>query len=138
MNLVHTNEAVALVALTAAPYLAKVAFIPGRILVPLILVIVFVGTFANDELFLDIVTLIIFGAIGVVLREFGYNRPAFVLGYILGVLFEKYLFISLMAMGNLFFLRPGCLALIVVMVALVGYRPISNTLRRVLKRGVQA
>ena len=128
----------ALTALTAAPYLAKLAFVPGRVLVPLVLVIVFVGTFANDEIFLDLITLTIFGVIGVAMRAFGYNRPAFVLGYILGVLFEKYLFISLMAFGDLFFLRPGSLALIVIMVALTGFRPINNTLRRLFKRGVRA
>jgi len=127
----------ALVAVTAAPYLARVAYTPARLLVPLVLVIVFLGAFAEGQILFDLITLVIFGAIGLAMQEFGYSRPCFVLGFILGVLFEKYLFIALMAKGNLFFLRPGCIIIIAIIIAFIGYRPIKNTLWRLLKRGAK-
>jgi TctA family transporter len=127
----------ALIALTAAPYLARVAYVPARLLVPLVLVVVFVGGFTSHRMFADLITIVIFGAIGLAMRKFGYNQPAFVLGFILGVLFEKYFFIALMAQGNLFFLRPIPLVIIAIILALFSFRPIKNRLQSLVKRGVQ-
>ncbi len=126
----------AVICLTAAPYLAKVAYIPGRILVPLVLAIVFIGAFAYHQLFPDLIVLAVFGALGIFMQRFGYNRAALMLGYILGNLFEKYLFISLQAFGDLFFLRPGSLGLIVVIILFLSFDPLRGWwLRRRSRRG---
>ena len=125
----------ALTAIMLGPYMAKVAYIPARILVPIILVLVFVGSFANRELLPDLIVLLIFGGIGIAMVEFGYNRAAFVLGFILGDMFEKYLIIAIGAWGYLFFTRPACLALIAIIIALMAFQPLRGGFNRLVRRG---
>ncbi len=125
----------AVICFTLAPHLARVAYVPGRILVPLVLVIVFLGTFVAKGLLPDLFVVVIFGGLGLLMDRLGYNKPAFILGFVLGALFEKYLFISLMAWGDLFFLRPGSLGLLIVIVAFLAFDPIKNWFGRRSKRG---
>ncbi|MBI2853944.1 MAG: tripartite tricarboxylate transporter permease [Chloroflexi bacterium] len=120
----------AIVCLLAAPHLAKVATIPSRILVPLIVVIIFIGTFAFAERIYDIVMLLVFGLIGLVMARFGLNRITFLLGYILGPLFEQNVFLATQANGLLFFLSPISLSLIFVIIVLFGFKPVRKALRR--------
>lgn len=109
-----------------ARHLARVAYVPGRILVPLVLVIALAGVFAYKELFNDLIVSLIFGALGLAMKRFSYNRPALFLGFVLGHLFEEYLFIALQAEGPLFFLRPISLTLIFIIIALFTFRPVKS------------
>ncbi len=124
----------ALFCLPLAPYMSKIAFTPGRFLVPLVMVIVFVGTFTYQELFNDLVVLIIFTALGLALRKYGFNRPTLFIGYILGHHFEEYLFIALRVAGPVFFMRPISLVLIIINIALFVFGPMKRVFQR--RRGV--
>ncbi len=125
------------ICLLAAPRLAKIAIIPGNVLAPLVLVITFVGAFAYRGYFNDVIVTLIFGVVGLAMRKFGYNRPALFLGYILGLLFERYFFIALGVGGPLFFMRPISLILIVITIALLSFSPVRSMFNRWLKRGVR-
>jgi len=127
----------AAICLLLAPYLARVATIPARVLVPLVMVVVFIGAFAYAERFLDLVTLLIFGLVGLAMRKYGFNRPALLLGYILGDLFEKYLFIAYRADGPLFFMTPISLSVIFVTIALFCFGPARKLLARRSERGAK-
>ncbi len=116
-----------------APHMAMIARIPGRVLVPTILVFIFAGCFAYRGYFEDIIVMVIFSVIGVAARRFGYNLGGFAIGYILGGVFENYLFISLQIGGPLFFLRPISLFLIFILIAFFAYSPLKNAFR--IKRG---
>lgn len=124
-----------LVCLPLTPQLARIAFIPGRVLAPLILIVVFIGSFAYRELVNDIIVLLVFGVVGLVMKRYGYNRPAIFLGFVLGRYFETYLFLALKLDGPLFFLRPISLALILTTIAMLTYGPIKSQLQR--RRGVK-
>jgi putative tricarboxylic transport membrane protein len=128
-----SNIVAVAICLPLAPYLAKMAYIPSRILVPLVLAIALAGVFACRELFNDLIICLIFCALGLVMKRFGYNRPALFLGYVLGRPFEEYFFIALQTEGPLFFLRPISLTLILMIIALFAVRPIKNWF---LRRGV--
>jgi len=116
-----------------APHMAMIARIPGRVLVPTILVFIFAGCFAYRGYFEDIIVMVIFSVIGVAARRSGYNLGGFAIGYILGGVFENYLFISLQIGGPLFFLRPISLFLIFILIAFFAYSPLKNAFR--IKRG---
>ncbi len=123
--------------LLLAPYMARVATIPSYILVPMVTVIVFIGTFAVEGQFLDLVALLVFGLIGLAMREYGFNRPALLLGFILGHHFERYLFFALGTAGPLFFLRPISLSIIVIIIGLFLFEPVRNLLIRRSKGGAK-
>ncbi len=124
----------AVICLLIAPYLARVSTIPARFLFPLVTIIVFIGAFAYHERFLDLATLLIFGMLGVAMRKYGFNRPAMLLGYILGDLFEKYLFIAYRADGPLFFMTPISLSIITITIALFCFAPIKSLRARRTRR----
>ncbi|MBI2832091.1 MAG: tripartite tricarboxylate transporter permease [Chloroflexi bacterium] len=113
-----------------APHMAKVSIIPARILAPIVLAFALVGVFVYRGFIMDVNVAIVVGAMGIALRKFGFNRPAIFLGFILGSLFEKYLFISLQTEGLQFIFRPSALATLLILVALFGYRWISEILSR--------
>ena len=95
------------------------------------LVLVFFGAYAKDNMFMDVITVLIFGALGYGMKAFGYNRPAFLLGFILGRLTEKYFFISLSAYGPLFFISSKICIIILVLIMMA---LLSDFLRNLYRR----
>ncbi|MFC1907021.1 tripartite tricarboxylate transporter permease [Chloroflexota bacterium] len=125
----------AAICIPLASRLSRLAFVPADILVPLVVVILFVGSFSSNEVFGSIITFLIFGAVGLIMRRYGYNRPALALGFILGLLFERYFFIALKVAGPLFFMRPISLIIISVIIAFLIYRPVKKLIQQ--RRGVK-
>jgi TctA family transporter len=98
-------------------FLTYITRIPGHILAPILLVLVVIGAYAAENNIGDVAFVFILGALGVAMERFGYNRPALLLGFVLGELLERNLEISLAAYGPFFFLRPISLAIIVAALA---------------------
>lgn len=131
------NVLTTILALFAAPYIARVSTVAAAILVPLILVLVFAGTFVSRQHFNDLVMLLIFGALGLGMRSYGYNPQALFLGFMLGGLFEHYFFLAVKTAGPLFFLRPVSLVLIFLLVATFSFGPIRNMVVRRSRKGAE-
>ena len=96
--------------------LAKLATLRYTILVPLIVMMCFVGSFAHTRHGMDLILLGVFGAIGYLMRRYGFPRPPLVLAVVLGPLMEKYLFISVRAYGFGFLMRPGVLIILALVI----------------------
>ncbi|HYF18511.1 MAG TPA: tripartite tricarboxylate transporter permease [Ramlibacter sp.] len=95
--------------LTLTKFLVQVLRVPTTIIVPIILVLCTIGTFALASRLFDIWVMVAFGVIGYVLRRFGYPMAPLVLGIVLGDLLEKNLRRGLvLSDGDLtpFFTRP--------------------------------
>lgn len=120
------NILTAVICFGVIPYVTKIVTVPASILFPMLVVLGFVGAFLVNEQLADVVIAVIFTLVGVAMRKFGYSRPAFLLGFVLGILFEKYLFIAISASGPLFFLRPIPLVLIAIIIGAFSYSPIRN------------
>jgi len=128
--LVISNIMAAIICLGAAQHLAKITFTPARLLAPVILGVLVLGTYCYKNTMLDIVSLLVFGAMGYAMARFGYPRPPFILGFILGSLAETYLHLSVKAIGPLFFLRPICLVLSSLLILTLAYPFIRSMLQR--------
>jgi hypothetical protein len=79
---------------TFANQLAKVALIRIGILAPAVLAITYVGAFQGSRQWGDIYALLIFGLIGWIMKRLRWPRPPLILGFVLGGLVERYMFIS--------------------------------------------
>lgn len=110
--------------------LTKIAFIHGRYLGPVILVLVVIGSYSIANNVWDIMAAFIFGVLGYSMRLFGYSSPALILGFVLAPIAEMYFFLSLATYGSSFFLRPIPLVLVVLTILLLS----SGWLRQVLNR----
>ena len=121
--------------LFAAPYFARVAFVPGRILFPLVMAVAFLSVFAYQGMLEDVLATLAFGVIGLVTKNLGYNRPALFLGYILGGLFEQYLLLGIGTSGPRLFLRPIVLTCILIIVAVLTSGPLKRMFQRRSRKG---
>jgi TctA family transporter len=112
--LLIANVIGAAISLALANPLARVTFIRGSLIIPFLLVLVFIGSFAANNSLSDIVTLIAFGLFGHVMKASDWPRIPLVLGLILGKQAEKYFTISFTNWGLGFLSRPAVIAMLVL------------------------
>lgn len=87
----------------------QVLKIPYKILFPLILLLCAIGTYTVNNIVFDLYVMILFGAIGYLMKKFGYEAAPLVLAYVLGTQLEQALRQSLlMSKGSfmIFISRP--------------------------------
>jgi len=135
MILAVANVLAAAICFRLAPQMVMISRTPGRILVPLVLVVIFAGSFAYKGYVEDIIVLLIFSGVGLAARKLRYNTAALFLGFILGDLLENYLFLSLQIGGPLFFMRPISLFLILTLIAFFTYSPLKKLVKSRFKKG---
>ena len=121
--------------LTLTKFLVQVLRVPTTIIVPMILVLCTVGTFALASRLFDVWVMVAFGLIGFVLRKWGYPMAPLVLGIVLGDLLEKNLRRGLvLSDGDLtpFFTRPISAVLfgVIVLVVLLRLPPVRRMFQR--------
>lgn len=120
--------------LTLTKLMTRVLQVPQNLLVPVILVLCTVGSFAIAGRLFDIWVMLAFGLIGFALRQFNYPMAPLVLGIVLGDLMEKSLRRGLiLSDGDLepFFTRPISLVLWITIVFLIAVR--LNIFQKVLR-----
>ncbi|MBI2985139.1 MAG: tripartite tricarboxylate transporter permease, partial [Deltaproteobacteria bacterium] len=103
-----------LIGFVLANQLAKLAEVRYTILVPLILSFVLLGAFSVNRDPLDLLTVVSFGVLGYFMWRLGYPRPAMILGFVLGILFEKYLYRSVMSYELMWLLWPSVIVLLIL------------------------
>jgi TctA family transporter len=130
LTLAAANLLSAIVMLALARPLVLVSALPGRVLAPVLLAIVLLGVYAVDGSFMDVGVAFLFGGLGLVMQGLGYARAALVLGFVLGHLIETYFSISMQAYGSGFLLRPTTLAIGLLLLAGMFWRPAVQMLVR--------
>jgi putative tricarboxylic transport membrane protein len=128
-TIVIANAVTVVVCFLFLDRLARLTGVRGGILIPMILVLVFVGSFTSNNHYGDIVVTLVFGAIGYLMVLAGWPRAPFVLGLVLGKIAENYLWISVARYDAAWLTRPVVLALIVIAVAVIVY-PLFQARRR--------
>jgi TctA family transporter len=96
---------------------AKITLIKGARLIPFLLVLIFIGGFAANNLMGDLWLILGFGALGWIMVKLDWPRPPMILGVILGGLAENYLWLSIEAWGATWLTRPVVLVLFVIVIA---------------------
>jgi hypothetical protein len=127
-SLTLANVIGGVICLFGAKYLAKVAELRHEILLPLVMPIVFIATFQATRSWGDLYFLLAFGMIGWIMKQLHWPRPPMVLGFVIGEIFERYLFLSNEIYGNAWLLRPIVIG-IGLIIAWALYRPLSETTR---------
>ena len=106
---------------------------PRYILVPAIVVIAMIGSYSINSNITDVITTVIFGLVGYILRKFKFSLASFLVGLVLGPLIEKYLRTGLFLSGGdpLYFLsRPIAVVIWILVVAVLLGGAIARIVRR--------
>jgi TctA family transporter len=110
-------------------HLARLTTVRGSILIPLILVLVFIGSYTSNSHYGDLLVTLFFGAVGYLMVLAGWPRAPFVLGLVLGKIAENYLYISVARYEAAWLARPVVVVLIVIAVVVIIY-PLYQARRR--------
>jgi putative tricarboxylic transport membrane protein len=111
-------------------HLAKVTQIRGSLLIPPVLLLVYLGAFAEKNAMQDLLLVLIFGVIGWAMEKVHWPRPPLILGLVLGPLAENRLFLATDNYGAAWLWRPGVLILLALALAVPLYPVIKRRLRR--------
>jgi putative tricarboxylic transport membrane protein len=94
--------------------LAKVTQVRGGIIIPLILVLIYLGAYAEKNAFPDMVVVLLFGGLGWIMEKMEWPRPPVLLGLVLGPLAENRLFLSTDNYGLSWTTRPGVMIIFAI------------------------
>jgi len=110
--------------------LAKVTQIRGSLLIPPVLLLVYLGAFAEKNAMEDLLLVLVFGVLGWLMEKLHWPRPPLILGLVLGPLAENRLFLATDNYGAAWLGRPGVLILAALTLAGALYPLIKRRLRR--------
>lgn len=101
--------------------LAMATKLRPSLMIPCILAMAVIGSFAAASRFEDVLMMLAFGTVGYFMRAAGWPRPPLLLGLVLGPIAERYMWTSVQLYGAEFLLRPGVIIIFSVMVACLAY-----------------
>jgi putative tricarboxylic transport membrane protein len=109
-------------------FLAKLATLRYTLIMPCVLSLIYIGAFEHSRNWGDLYSLLFFGMLGWAMKHYRWPRPPLVLGFILGGILERYMFISIERYGIEWMARP----IVIVMFALSALtllRPVIQDIR---------
>jgi TctA family transporter len=101
--------------------LAMATKLRPSLMIPCILAMAVIGSFAAASRFEDVLIMLAFGTVGYFMRAAGWPRPPLLLGLVLGPIAERYMWTSVQLYGAEFLLRPGVISIFIVLVACLAY-----------------
>ncbi|MBK5926741.1 tripartite tricarboxylate transporter permease [Rhodobaculum claviforme] len=117
----------------AIRYVIRIVDIPRHILMPLVLLFCVFGTFAVQAQMFDVLVMVVFGALGYLMLRINMSAAPFLMGFILGPLFEDNLRRTFLIAQDMsvFFRSPICWIFIVLtgVSLFIGIRREMRTLR---------
>jgi TctA family transporter len=109
--IIASNIITAAVCFLILRQLARITQVRASLVVPLVLLLVYVGTFAEKNAFEDLVLMAGFGVVGWLMVRLEWPRPPLLLGLVLGPILENNLFLATSSDGASWLRRPGVLVI---------------------------
>ncbi|WP_142847557.1 tripartite tricarboxylate transporter permease [Telmatospirillum sp. J64-1] len=102
--------------LLISPAVARLTTIPYGYLAPFMVMVICFAAFQATRSLGDLLALLVIGILGVLMKRFGWSRPAFLIGFVLAANAETYLYQAVQFYGFEFLLRPGVLIILAITV----------------------
>ncbi|MBO6773415.1 MULTISPECIES: tripartite tricarboxylate transporter permease [unclassified Thalassospira] len=114
--------------------MSKIATLRYTLIMPIILSIVYLGAFQGNRDWGDLFALLFFGVLGWVMKSLRWPRPPLILGFVLGGIIERYMFISTARYSYEWLFKPIVIVLL-ALAALMILRPFISELLAQRKDG---
>jgi TctA family transporter len=134
VSLVLGNILASSICIVLARPLARITFLKGTVLIPIIILLVILGAYGESNI-RDVYLAFVFGGIGYLMKMYDYSRITFTIGFVLGDYAERYFLVSVASLGPTFlFVSP--IALIIFFLILIGLvgRGVKNLSLRFFQR----
>ena len=109
------------ICLALAIPISRLTQIPFQRLAPFMIVLICFAAFQATRSLADLVALLGLGVLGVLMKRFGWPRPALLIGYVLAPQAETYFYQALQFNGWSFVTRPGVIAIGVMTLASIWF-----------------
>jgi TctA family transporter len=119
ITLIMSNVIASVIGLMAARPLARLTFVKGTILIPVILLLVILGAYGVSNDITDVFMAFAFGALGYLMKIYDFSRVTFTISFVLGDYVERYFLISLASLGP-GFLLVSPIAVILLILTILG------------------
>lgn len=131
------------ICLVLSRWIVKLTLVPAHIFSPFLFVILFVASYQSSRHWGDIIALLVIGLIGWTMKQIGWPRPPLLIGFVLAVPAERYLWTSIGTYGLTWLWNPGVLAIgaLTLLILFYGFRlrrRIDDTVRTTPEAGVKA
>ena len=104
-------------ALVLSKPITKLTVVPFNYLAPFMILIITFACYQATYSWGDLIALLLVGILGWLMKQFGWPRPAALIGFVLAGNLEQYLFISVQRYGLGWLSRPGVIIMAVIIVA---------------------
>jgi len=123
--LILTSFILFLIGMTIARHFALVTLLPNEIIVPIILVVSLLGSFAIRNLMEDVLISLIFGVIGYIMLRGGFTPVPLLLGLVLGEMVEYNYHRAMMISGGSYsiFLSSSISKILIILIILSLFGP---------------
>jgi TctA family transporter len=105
-SLAIANVVGTLLCIALAPQIARLTIIRYALIAPFMILVLCFAAFQATRSYYDLLTLLALGVFGLFLRRFGWSRPAFLIGFVLALGAERYLYQAVQFTGWAFLGRP--------------------------------
>lgn len=137
VSLLISNVILLIFALAISRYIVRVVLLPSRYIVPVILVLTVIGAYALRTNMFDAWLMLLFGIVGIVMRQNDYPAVPLILGVVLGPIVESAFLRSMLISGNdytyFFETTIANIFWVLIAISLLG-RPLVNVLKPVLQQ----
>ncbi len=99
-------------ALLLSPFVSKLTTIKYGYLAPFMITVICFAAFQATRSLSDMIALLALGVLGVLMKRFGWPRPAFLIGFVLASNTETYLYQALQFYDWGFLMRPGVMIIL--------------------------
>lgn len=120
-TIIIANIAVVGISLLFINHIAAMTNLRGNLIIPFILLLTFIGGYTSNNNVGDLIVTLLSGGIGYLMVRYGFPRPPFILGFILGHLAESYFYISTTRYDLEWLYRPKVIAIFVLAVIVALY-----------------
>jgi putative tricarboxylic transport membrane protein len=134
-TIIIANFLVVAVSLLFIERIARMSNVRGNIIIPFILLLTFIGGYTANNHIGDLILTLASGGIGYLMVLYGFPRPPFILGFILGHLAETYFYIATSRYGTEWLYRPKVITIFVLAVCVAFYPAIQR--KRLAKKEVR-
>ncbi|WP_137127412.1 tripartite tricarboxylate transporter permease [Roseomonas sp. HF4] len=111
-SLAIANFVGTLLCIALAPGIAKLTTIRYALIAPFMIMVISFAAFQATRSVYDLMALFAVGILGLFLRRFGWSRPAFLIGFVLSLGAERYLYQAVQFSGWEFVTRPVALVIL--------------------------
>lgn len=115
-SLAIANFVGTLLCIILAPGIAKLTTIRYALIAPFMIMVISFAAFQATRSVYDLIALFAVGILGLFLRRFGWSRPAFLIGFVLSLGAERYLYQAVQFSGWEFMTRPVALVILALTV----------------------